>query len=111
MIKKETIRQYRYIWPEHTMIREKVNSEKIRVDNGGTFTSSLEKNVFASRYFMFLWEVSDDVKVVETKKETKETKVETKDLSKEKAVKLYQEKFWKKPFHWWSAEQILSKLS
>ena len=92
-------RKYKYKWTEHTMIRETINWPKVKIMEGKSFTSCLNKRIFSWTQFEDMWIVD----------ETK-NKVQDKSLNKKDLAKQYKEKFWKNPFGWRSAEEIEAKL-
>lgn len=103
---KEVWRKYKYIWTEHTMVRLHKDWPKVRIENGETFESSLEKRVF-SIGFQFL----DDC-IVENTTPMEKKKIEnTIKESKKELEKRYFDKFGKQPFRGWSEEQVLEKIN
>ena len=115
MMRLEIFRKYKYIGPEHTMVRKKEREPKKMVYTGETFISVMDKNYYPSRLFEFLGETTEDMETPKTVEETLITKTieQTKEvlIGKKKASELYQAKFGKRPFPGRDEQTILSKLS
>ncbi len=97
------LKKYQYTWKEHTMVKTHKNSDKVKVVEWEIFESELEiKNMY---FREVKGEVSKPVEVV-IKTDEPETTLDKKSL-----IKLYIEKFGKRPWPKWSEEVILEKLN
>ena len=97
------LKKYQYTWKEYTMVKTHKNSDKVKVVEWEIFESELEiKNMY---FREVKGEVSKPVEVV-IKTDEPETTLDKKSL-----IKLYIEKFGKRPWPQWSEEVILEKLN
>lgn len=99
------LKKYQYTWKEHTMVKTHKNSDKVKVVEWEIFESELEiKN-------MYFIEVNSDVEVSKPVENIIKTDEPETTLDKKSLIKLYIEKFGKRPWPKWSEEVILEKLN
>lgn len=99
------LKKYQYTWKEHTMVKTHKNSDKVKVVEWEIFESELEiKN-------MYFREVKGDVEVSKPNTDIIETSKPETTLDKKSLIKLYIEKFGKRPWPQWSEKVILEKLN
>lgn len=99
------LKKYQYTWKEHTMVKTHKNSDKVKVVEWEIFESELEiKN-------MYFIEVNSDVEVSKPVENIIKTDGLKTTLDKKSLIKLYIEKFGKRPWPKWSEKVILEKLN
>lgn len=99
------LKKYQYTWKEHTMVKTHKNSDKVKVVEWEIFESELEiKN-------MYFIEVNSDVEVSKPVENIIKTDEPETTLDKKSLIKLYIEKFGKRPWPKWSEKVILEKLN
>lgn len=99
------LKKYQYTWKEHTMVKTHKNSDKVKVVEWEIFESELEiKN-------MYFIEVNSDVEVSKPVENIIKTDGLKTTLDKKSLIKLYIEKFNKRPWPKWSEKVILEKLN
>jgi len=99
------LKKYQYTWKEYTMVKTHKNSDKVKVVEWEIFESELEiRNTYIK-------EVKGDVEVSKPVENIIKTSEPEKTLDKQSLIKLYIEKFGKRPWPQWSEKVILEKLN